>query len=199
MGRGGRQPHRRRPQQAEEVRAGDVPVPVGRPAHGPRAQLLHWRRHRPLLQDARLRRAAPHRLGRLRPARRERRHQAQRPSGRLDVRQHRDPAQGVQAHGPGLRLGPRRAHVRQGVLPLGPVDLPQDVGDGPGGAPQQPGELVRIVPHGARERAGHRRRVLALRQPGGKARAGAVVLQDRPITRRSCWTTWTSWTAGRSA
>ena len=55
----------------------------------------------------RLQRAAPDRLGRLRPARRERRDQAQRPPGRVDLREHRDaggvlpPLRGLASTGPG--------------------------------------------------------------------------------------------------
>ena len=167
--------------QAEALRAGDVPVPLGRHPHGPRAQLHHRRRDRALLEDARFRRAAPDGLGRVRPARRERGHQAQQPSGEVDLRQHRHAEGQLQAHGLQLRLGPHRGGVRPRVLPLGPVDLPAVLEARAGGAPQQPGELVPELPDRAGERAGHRGRVLALPRRGGEARPHAVVLQDHRL------------------
>ena len=73
-----------------------VPVPVGRPAHGPRRGVRDRRRDGPVLVPARAQRAAPDRLGRVRAARRERGDQEQRAPGRLDLREHRD-ADGVVA------------------------------------------------------------------------------------------------------
>ena len=167
--------------EVEEVRARDVPVPLGRHPHGTRAQLHHRRRRRALLQDARLRRAASHGLGRVRPAGRERGHQVQQPSGQMDLRQHRHAEGQLQAHGLLVRLGPHRGGVRPRVLPLGPVDLPAVLEARFGRAPQQPGELVPELRDGARERAGHRGRVLALPRRGGEARPHAVVLQDHRL------------------
>ena len=91
-----------------------------------------WRRRRALLGAAGLQRAAPDRLGLLRPARRERRDQARRRPARVDLREHRE-AEGVDAPlRVLLRLGPRAAHLRPGVLPLEPVAVPAAVRAGPG-------------------------------------------------------------------
>ena len=61
-----------------QVRRRHVLVPVRRPAHGSRRGLRARRRRRALLAPAGLQRAAPDRLGLVRPARRERRDQARR-------------------------------------------------------------------------------------------------------------------------
>ncbi len=61
-----------------QVRPRHVPVPLRRPAHGPRRGVRARRRRRALLGAARLRRHAPDRLGLLRPAGGERRDQARR-------------------------------------------------------------------------------------------------------------------------
>ena len=60
------------------LRARHVPVPLGRPAHGARRGVQRRRRGRPVSDDARLQRAASDRVGRVRPAGRERRDQARR-------------------------------------------------------------------------------------------------------------------------
>ncbi len=75
-----------------------------------------------------------------------------------------------------------------GLLPLDAVDLPAP----PRGGPRVPQERRRqVVPQGpdrARERAGHRRALRALRHRGRGAHARPVVLQDhrlrRPAARR---------------
>ena len=67
----------------------DVPVSLRPHPHGPRPRLRHRRSPRPLQVDARVQRAPPDGLGRLRPARRERRHRARRPSRDVDLREHR--------------------------------------------------------------------------------------------------------------
>ncbi len=105
-----------RSRSAQILCAGDVPLSVGAPAHGPCAQLRHGRRGRPLQARARLQRAAPHGLGRLRPAGRERRHGARRRSGGLDLRQHRRHARRAEAAGPVDRLVARVRHLRSGLL-----------------------------------------------------------------------------------
>ena len=99
----------------------------------------------------------------------------------MDLRQHRHAEGQLQAHGLLVRLGPHRGGVRPRVLPLGPVDLPAVLEARFGRAPQQPGELVPELRDGARERAGHRGRVLALPRRGGEARPHAVVLQDHRL------------------
>ena len=66
---------RRRSGAAEVLLPRDVRVPVRARARRPRPQLHHRRRHGAHEADARLQRAASVRLGRVRPAGRERRHQ----------------------------------------------------------------------------------------------------------------------------
>ena len=58
----------------EDLRRRDAALPLGRAAHGARAQLHDRRRHLPPAPPARLRGAAADGLRRVRPARRERRH-----------------------------------------------------------------------------------------------------------------------------
>ena len=66
------------------------PYPSGDLHMGHAEAYAHRRRDRALLDAARLRRAAPDRLGLLRPARRERRDPRQLAPGRVDVQEHRD-------------------------------------------------------------------------------------------------------------
>ena len=74
-------PGRCRSRQAEALRARHVPLPVGRGPPRRASGGLHRDRHRlPLQADARLQRAAPDGLGRLRPARRALRHAHRRAS-----------------------------------------------------------------------------------------------------------------------
>ena len=118
--------------QAQVLRARDAALPERRAAHRPHPQLLDRRRARPLHVDARLQRAAPDGLGRLRSARRKRRHRQQAAAARMDARQHRED----EAHSPPLRLllrlGPRGHHLRARILPLEPVVLPAHDGARPG-------------------------------------------------------------------
>ena len=86
LGRAGPVQGARRRQRRAPLPAGHVPVPVGRPAHGPRRGVRAGRRHRALLVPAGVRRAAPGRLGLVRAARRERRDQARRAPGAVDRR-----------------------------------------------------------------------------------------------------------------
>ena len=88
---GRRRPVRRlhRLGQAEVLRAGHVPLHLGRPAHRPLVQLRAGRRPRPLQAHARLQRPDADGLRRLRAARRERRHRPGHPSVHLDDGQHR--------------------------------------------------------------------------------------------------------------
>ncbi len=76
MGRRRRVRGGRRSQPPEILSAGDAAVSLRHAAYGPHAQLHDWRRRGPLSPHARLQRAAPHRLGRVRPSGRKRGHQA---------------------------------------------------------------------------------------------------------------------------
>ena len=80
---------RGRPGAAEVLLPRDVRVPLGPRARRPRPQLHHRRRHGAHEADARLQRPASVRVGRVRPAGRERRDQDRHASGDLDARQHR--------------------------------------------------------------------------------------------------------------
>ncbi len=72
--------------------------------------------------------------------------------------------------------------LRRGLLPLGPVDLPEVLGARAGRAQELAGQLVPELQDRARQRAGpRRRRVLALQERGREARARAVVLQDHRV------------------
>ena len=170
-----------REHEAREVRPRDVPVPVGRHPHGACPQLHDRRCVRALPAYERLRRLAPHRVGRLRPTGRERRHQAQHAARQVDVQEHRDPKGQLQAHGPFLRLGPHRHHLQGGLLPLGPVVLPQDVREGPRLPQEQPGQLVPELQDRARQRASRAGHVLALPQRRRAQGARPVVPQDNRL------------------
>ena len=91
--------------QAQVLLPGDAALSQRAVAHGPRPQLRHRRRAGPLHVDARLERAAPHGLGRLRPARRERRAKEQHAAARVDAQEYRRHASTDAPHGPQLRLG----------------------------------------------------------------------------------------------
>lgn len=173
--RGGRGP---RGHQAAQVHARHVPLPLRRPPHGARRGLRDRRRRRALLVPEGLQRPASDRVGLLRPARRERGHQAQRPPRRVDVQEHRDAGELVQALRHLLRLVATPAHQRRGVLPLEPVAVHPLLRAGPGLPQGRPGQLVPAGPDRARQRAGRGGQVRALRCRRDPPRADAVVLQD---------------------
>ena len=108
-----------------QVRARHVPVPVGRPAHGPRRELRLRRRRRALLAPPRLQRAQPDRVGLVRPAGRERGDPARRRSPRVDVREHRAAQEELPRVRLVVRLVAHPAHERPRVLPLEPVAVPE--------------------------------------------------------------------------
>ena len=72
----------------------------------------------------------------------------------------------VAAPGDQLRLGPRAGHLPARLLPLEPVAVHAHVRAGPGISAPLDGELVPRRQHRAGQRAGDRRRVLALRHRG---------------------------------
>ena len=161
----------------------DVPVPLGPHPHGPRAGLRHRRSARPLQVDARLQRAAPDGLGRLRAARRERRHRARRAPGDLDLREHRQHAGPAPQDGHLLRLGSRGHHLRSRLLQVGAAHLHPDAGARASPIAALDRELVPVVPDGAGQRAGRGRPLLALRLRGHQARDRRLVLQDHRLRR----------------
>ena len=142
-----------------------LPVPLGRPAHGARQELHDRRRALPSAPPPRPARAAPDGLRRVRPARRERRDPRGPPPARRHGREHRRDPQADEAHGLVDRLVARALDRRARVLPLDAVDLPAAVRARPGLQARGAGQLVPGRPDGARQRAGHRRSLRALRRP----------------------------------
>ncbi len=166
---------------SETLRARDVPVPLGRHAHGPRRELHHRRRLRPLLEDARPRRAASLRLRRLRAPGGERGHQARHPPAGMDLREHRALHGVLQAAGLRLRLGAHVQHLRSRLLPLEPVAVPAFPRAGAGLPQGGEGQLVPLVPDGARQRADLLGGLLAVRVGPRDPGPGAVVLPDHGL------------------
>ena len=107
------------------LRADDVPLPVGRPAHGARRDLLDPRRARPSPAHDGPHGPQPDRVGRVRSAGRERRPQPRRRPEGVDLRQHRRAALDHRPARVLVRLGPGAAHLRPRVLPLDPVAVPR--------------------------------------------------------------------------
>ena len=127
----------------------------------------------------------PLRVGRLRVARRERRDQRRDPSGSLHARQHHAHEGTAAAAWDQLRVGARAGDVRSRVLQVEPMALHPDVRARPGVPPALVGQLVPELQHGSGQRAGGRRRLLALRHTGRDARPPAMVLPYYRIRRRA--------------
>ena len=166
---------------APAVRARDAAVPLRRSAHGARQELHDRRCALPSAPPPRPARAAPDGLRRVRPAGRERRDPRGPPPARRHERQHRRDPQADEAHGLVDRLVARAVDRRARVLPLDAVDLPAAVRARPGLQARGARQLVPGRSDGARQRAGHRRPLRALRRAGREPRAGAVVLQDHRL------------------
>ena len=96
---------------AQALRPGHVPLHLRRPPRRPLVQLRHRRRPRPLQADAGLQRLRADRLRRLRPAGRERRHQARHQPLRLDPAQHREHDPPAEDHRHHVRLEPDAGHL----------------------------------------------------------------------------------------
>ena len=174
------------------LRARDAPVPVGRAAHGARQELHDGRRRDAVPAPERPSRDAPDGLRRLRPARRERRDQVGPPPGGVDAREHRGDPPADAAHGLVDRLEPRALDVRAGLLPLDAVDLPAPPRGGPGVSQERRRQVVPQGPDGARERAGDRRALRAVRHRGrGRARSTSGSSRS-PTTPIGCSTTWST-------
>ena len=125
----------------------------------------------------------PDRLGLLRPARRERGDQARCRSARVDLREHRAAQEELPRVRLVVRLVADPAHERPRVLPVEPVAVPAPVREGPRLPQGQPGQLVPERPDRARQRAGRRRALRALRRRGRQEEAHPVVLQDHRLRR----------------
>ena len=159
-------------------------VPVGRPpARGARPDLLSDRRAPPLSQADRRDRVLPHGLGRLWPSRGELRDPEGDSSPHLHAREHRGDEGTVSGVGSSLRLDEGGHDLRARVLPLEPVVLPQASREGSRDPEEIGGQLVPLVPHSSRERAGRGGRLRTLQDAGRPARAGAVVPEDHRLRR----------------
>ena len=177
---GGRQ---RRRSAAQVLRARDAALPQRRAAHGPPEELLGRRRGRALPPPHRPPGAAPDGLRRLRPARREPRDQDRPAPARLDRRVDRRLPAPVPPVGHLDRLDARVRHPRAALLPLDAVDLPAPLRARPGLPQGGRGQLVPERPDRARQRAGHRRALRALRPRGRGPPARAVVLPHHRLRR----------------
>ncbi len=91
-------------------------------------------------------------------------------SRRVYPQQYRPAQGGTAAPRLCLRLGPRAGDLRARLLPLDAVALPQVLREGAGLQGRGQGELVPFLPHRPRQRAGDRRPLRALRDPGGYRR-----------------------------
>ena len=180
---GRRRPASRRHTPRQVLRARDAALPERRAPHRPPQELHDRRRDRPLPPPHRPPRAAPDGLRRVRPAGREQRDQDGRAPARRHRRVDRRVPEGVPLVGDLDRLVARDRHPRARVLPLDPVDLPAAVQARPR-LPQGVGrQLVPERPDRARQRAGDRRPLRALRPRGRAAPARAVVLPDHRLRR----------------
>ena len=137
--------------------------------------VARYKRARGYLRDA------SHGLGRLRPARRERRPRAWRPPRQMDLREHRRHARRTQAHGPVAGMGARVRHLPAGILPPPAEAVPRFPQGRPGRAQGKLGQLGPGGRHRAGQRAGDRRQGLALRRAGGEEAAQPVVPQHHQI------------------
>ena len=90
----------------------------------------------------------------------------------------------------GDRLGPRARDARAGVLPLDAVALPPLLRARPRVPQGRAGQLVPERPDRARERAGDRRALRALRRARRGEEPRAVVLPHHRRTRTRCSTRW---------
>ena len=170
---------------AEILLPRNVRLPVRPRPRRPRPQLHDRRRRGAHEADARVQRAPPVRVGRVRDAGRECRDQEPDAPRDLDAREHCAHEGPVAATRDQLRLGARARHLRPRVLPLEPVAVPEDVRAGARLPQAVGGELVLRLQHRAGERAGGRRRLLALRHRGRDARPDAVVPAHHGLRRRA--------------
>ena len=170
---------RRRP----VLRARDAALSVGRPAHGSSQELCGRGCGRALPAPRRAPRAPSHRLRRLRPAGREQRDQERAAPARVDRAVDRGLPPRVPLVGRVVRLVARARLQRAELLPLDAVDLPQALRARARLPRRGGGQLVPGRRDRARQRAGHRRPLRALRLAGRGAPARAVVLPHHRLRR----------------
>ena len=153
-------PRRRRPRASQVLRPRHVPLPLGGRAPRRPSAGLHRLGHLFALQAAQgIQRAAPHGLRRIRPARRAVRHPDRAAPRRHDRAQHRPLPRAARQNRFFVRLGPRGAHLRPGLLQVDAVGVPRNV---------QPLLLQRHTAGTAHRRA--RRSLLQIRQRGAQRR-----------------------------
>ena len=183
----------------EELRARDAALPLGRAAHRPPQELHDGRRARPLPAPQRHAGAAPDGLRRLRPAGREPRDQDRRAPARVDRGRRSRSSGASSAPGASRSTGARVRHPRAALLPLDPVDLPEALRARPRLPQARAGQVVPEGPDRARQRAGDRRPLRALRHAGRGASSSSSGSSRSPTTPTACWRTSTLLESGRSA
>ena len=160
----------------------DVPVPVRRRAPRRQHVRVHRGRHlRTLAQAAGRGRVRADGLRRVRHPLGELRAQGGHASDGVDSAQHRELHGAAQAYRRHVRLEPHGRYDGSEVLQVDAVDLFEAPRGRVGREEAGAGQLVPVLPHRARQRAGDRRRVRALRHDGRAAAALPVVLQDHEV------------------
>src|SRR4051812_5268904 len=139
-------------------------------------------------------------MGRLRPAGRERRDQEQHAPGDLDAREHRPYEGAAPADWYQLRLGARNRDLPARLLPLEPVDLPEDARARSRLSQALERQLVPQLQDRAGERTGDRWSLLALWYAGRDSRAGTVGAPHHALRRRAARIgRITPWVAGEGS
>ena len=177
-------PHQLRPGPAQVLRPGHVPLPFGRRASRRPLRGLHRHRHHHALEaHAGLERPAPDGLGRLRPARRELRHQDRGPPPRHHRAGGRQLPPPDRLGGVRLRLGAGGQHDRPRLLQVDAVDLPAPVRQGPGLRGHGPHQLVPLLQDGPGQRGGDPGPLRALRDAGRPQGHAPVAPAHHPLRR----------------
>ena len=173
-------PRRSRPRTSEILRSRHVPLPVGRrPARRAPAGVHRFGHFLTLQAPVRFQRAASDGLRRLRSAGRTIRHPDGTASGRHHRTQHRPLPRTARQDRLLVRLGPRSAHLRPGLLQVDAVGLPENVRQlllprQAAGAPDRGAERgVRPQRHRRGECGLHRRTAFHGRRLGEHGRAPA--------------------------
>ena len=173
--------------EAEILRARHVPVPVGRrPARRPSRRLYGVRHRRALQAHARLQRAAPDGLGRVRPAGRAVRDQDRHASAHHDGTQHQALPRAAEVARLLVRLAARGQHDRPRLLQVDAVDLQAALRARLGVSRGAAGLVVPRARHDARERRGHRRQVRGRRLRVRAPAAAPMGAEDHRSTPTRC-------------